>query len=134
MYSIESLQTIALGKVSEAATYAWNREDFAEVAILVYSSIPDNDKGLRDIVTKVITEHANTLLKKTKVEGSVRGISGLAYDLLKAVSNESAADGPCCRVCGGSTAVWCSTCKNYHVSCSCWTSNRCRTCAASYGY
>ncbi|KAH9826501.1 hypothetical protein Tdes44962_MAKER00464 [Teratosphaeria destructans] len=122
-YSIPSLQTVALGKFMEAASYAWNTDDFVTTIGLVYTNTPDEDKGLRDIAARTIIKHSSTLLQRPEIESQVRSISGLAYDLLSLHSAEVKkhnAGIPACMECDKEFEV--KDCRRHgqYVGCLCY--------------
>ncbi|KAK4544714.1 hypothetical protein LTR36_003963 [Oleoguttula mirabilis] len=139
-YHIGSLKAVALAKFMEAASYAWNTSDFVEAMRLAYSTTPDEDKGIRDIVAQTIVDHQDVLLPRMEVETTVRGISGLAYDLLKQKgSTKPDVEGPSCNTCGGAQVRTCWHCRKGFVGCSCDTTHSngnyyCKQCKKSHGY
>lgn len=134
-YGIKSLKDVALGKFKEAAMYAWNHGDFVEAIGIVYSTTPDGDKGLRDIVTRVLLDHSQVISGKQAVEACIRGIDGLAYDLWKASSANAnmATSGPSCAVCGTARAHSCYSCGATYLVCNCPAYSHCERCGSYQG-
>ncbi|EMC94017.1 hypothetical protein BAUCODRAFT_158650 [Baudoinia panamericana UAMH 10762] len=119
-YGIHSLQDAALGKFMKAATYAWNSEAFVVALRLVYTTTPENDKGLRNVATQTLLRHEDVLLRKGSMEKCMRSIDGLAYDLLKAKQTmKPDTNGPCCNTCGTANVKLCCNCHEQSVSCNC---------------
>ena len=81
-YGIGGLKSLAQQKFKPAARRYWASQDFAPAVHIVYTSTPDEDRGLRDIVTETIDEHRN-LIKKPEMEMMVKDLPLLAFDLLK---------------------------------------------------
>jgi hypothetical protein len=80
-YAIDTLKDLALQKFSEAVMYAWNNENFVRAVEFVYGNTPDEDRGLRDIVTRAILQHKAVLVTKEAMRECIRSVDGLAYDL-----------------------------------------------------
>ncbi|KAK0922068.1 hypothetical protein LTR91_005561 [Friedmanniomyces endolithicus] len=81
-YQIPALQAIAASKFTAAIRTNWDHDDFAEAAHTVYTTTPDEVRGLRDEVANTLAQHGG-LLDKAEVEAVVCAIDGLAYQLLK---------------------------------------------------
>jgi hypothetical protein len=135
-YGINSLQEVAKIKFAEAATYAWNHSDFITAAEIVYTTTPDTDKGLRDIVSRTIVEHAAVITGRPRMEQCIRGIDGLAYDLFNSKSTlEAEVKSSSCNTidCGTRHTDDCATCGDLFFSCACNTSRRCNKSACQLG-
>jgi hypothetical protein len=81
-YGIHDLKDLAREKFAVAASIGWHENMFATAVQTVYSSTPDSDHGLRDVVVETIRKHKE-LLRKAEIKILVREVDGLAYDLLK---------------------------------------------------
>jgi hypothetical protein len=49
-YSIASLKEVSRLKFTQAATYAWNNDEFLHAIQIVHTTTPEEDEGLRDVV------------------------------------------------------------------------------------
>ena len=81
-YYVSGLKDLAMSKFKIACSVYWNDAKFAEAANYAYSTTPDGDKGLRDIVCKTISDHMS-LMNKPQVEVLMTQFNGLAFGLLK---------------------------------------------------
>ena len=81
-YDIKGLQSLSRDKFKLAAANNWNHSDLPSAIYTVYTSTPDSNTGLRDIVVNLISGRMS-LLRKPKVEALMREFNGLAFDLLK---------------------------------------------------
>jgi hypothetical protein len=86
-YDVLGLKQLSLAKFSLACDEHWNSDQFAPAAHHAFSTTPEDDKGLRDIVTKTIADHMK-LLKKPAVEALLNEFNGLAVSLLKIKGKE----------------------------------------------
>ncbi|KAK5170565.1 uncharacterized protein LTR77_005153 [Saxophila tyrrhenica] len=110
-YGIKSLQDVAKIKFSEAACYAWNDRRFVDAIQVVYTTTPDEDKGLRDITTRTIHEHCAQLVRKPRVAVCMHSINGLAFDLLvRQTTPEVVRLPPLCSGCLKESTAYCPRC------------------------
>ena len=86
-YDVLGLKQLALAKFSLAYTEHWDSRKFASAAHHTFSTTPESDKGLRDIVTKTISDHMQ-ILKSPAVEALLTEFNGLAVALLKMRAEE----------------------------------------------
>ena len=86
-FDVKGLKELATKKFSVYCSFYWNDADFPLAAYHVFSSTPDNDTGLRDIVSRKIMEHID-LLNKAEVEAILHEFNGLATDILKRGTTE----------------------------------------------
>ncbi|KAI4622193.1 hypothetical protein J4E83_004933 [Alternaria metachromatica] len=82
-YDVVGLKELVIEKFKRACHSFWNDPSFAAAAHHVFSTTPEHDKGLRDIVSKTIAEHMTELVKKPEVEALLTEFNGLAFGLLK---------------------------------------------------
>ncbi len=87
-YYVSGLKQLAKRKFEAASAIYWNDPKFAEAAHHAFSTTPDHDKGLRDIVCKTISNHMS-LLKKPEIEALMTNFNGLAFGVLKQKSEEN---------------------------------------------
>ncbi|KAJ9666177.1 hypothetical protein H2201_003611 [Coniosporium apollinis] len=81
-YNISGLRALAVEKYEKAASKYWDTEGFPQSIHIVYSSTPDQDRDLRDIVVKTISDHMS-LLGTSEMEATMRELNGLAFDVLQ---------------------------------------------------
>jgi hypothetical protein len=81
-YDVIGLKQLAREKFLRAAAKYWNHEQFAPAAHYAFSTTPEEDKGLRDVVNNTISIHME-LLNKPAVEALLTEFNGLAVGLLK---------------------------------------------------
>lgn len=81
-YGIYDLKNLARDKFEGVASRDWNGRGFPLAVEIVYSSTPESDHGLRDVVVNTISAHKE-LLEKVEVEALVKQVNGLAFGLLK---------------------------------------------------
>lgn len=81
-YNISGLRALAVEKYERAASKYWDTEGFPPSIHIVYSSTPDEDRDLRDIVVKTVSDHMG-LLGTPEMEATMRELNGLAFDVLK---------------------------------------------------
>ncbi|KAF2655625.1 hypothetical protein K491DRAFT_704486 [Lophiostoma macrostomum CBS 122681] len=84
-YDVVGLKDLVMEKFRDAATQFWNHRAFATAAHHAFTTTMEEDKGLRDIVCKTISDHM-TLLEKPTIEALMMEFNGLAFGLLKAKS------------------------------------------------
>jgi hypothetical protein len=80
-YDVSGLKQLCIEKYTQACIIFWDDPKFAESAYRVYSTTPTRDKGLRNIVCKIISLHMQ-LLKKPEIEDLMNEFNGLAFGLL----------------------------------------------------
>jgi hypothetical protein len=81
-YDVLGLKQLALAKFSLACEKYWQSQKFAPAAHYAFSTTPESDKGLRDIVTETIAEHIE-MLSSPAVEALLNEFNGLALGVLK---------------------------------------------------
>ncbi|KAF1848767.1 uncharacterized protein K460DRAFT_384787 [Cucurbitaria berberidis CBS 394.84] len=82
-YDIVGLKDLVVEKFNRACQNFWDDPTFAIAAHHAFSTTPDHDKGLRDIVSKTISDHMVALVQKPEVEALLTEFNGLAFGLLK---------------------------------------------------
>jgi hypothetical protein len=81
-YDVHGLKELAREKFLRACTQFWSSELFAPAAHYAFSTTPEKDKGLRDVISNIISQHM-TLLNKPAVEALLTEFNGLALGVLK---------------------------------------------------
>lgn len=87
-YAIDGLKAVALEKFVAETKVHWATEDFLQAVELVYSSTPEHDRGLRDVVRNTFYERKRDLMDKENVKRYLREVPDLAYDVLLHVHKE----------------------------------------------
>jgi hypothetical protein len=81
-YDVVGLKDLAIEKFRRACHHFWNTDEFSVAAHHVFSTTPDHDKGLRDIVSAAISAHMG-LIKKPEVKVLLTEFNGLALGILE---------------------------------------------------
>ncbi|KAF1915938.1 hypothetical protein BDU57DRAFT_573413 [Ampelomyces quisqualis] len=76
-YDVIGLKQLAREKFLRAASKFWDHEQFPPAAHYAFSTTPEEDKGLRDIVSNIILKHMS-LLNKPAIEALLTEFNGLA--------------------------------------------------------
>ena len=84
-YDVLGLKALAAEKFRVASAQFWNHAMFPTAAHHAFSTTMEEDKGLREIVCKTISDHM-ALLEKPEIEALMTEFNGLAFGLLKAKS------------------------------------------------
>jgi hypothetical protein len=82
-YDVTGLKELAREKFLRACTKYWNDDSLASAAHYAFSTTPEDDRGLREVVSNVISLHME-LLNKPEIEALLHQFNGLAVGLLKA--------------------------------------------------
>ncbi|RYO70402.1 hypothetical protein AA0113_g3234 [Alternaria arborescens] len=81
-YDVVGLKDLVIEKFRRACHHFWNTDEFSVAAHHVFSTTPDHDKGLRDIVSAAISAHMS-LIKKPEVKVLLAEFNGLALGILE---------------------------------------------------
>jgi len=81
-YEVMGLKELSQQKFSRACEHFWNDPKFSIAAYHAFSTTPDHDKGLRDLVSKAISKHLE-LVEKPEIEAVLTEFNGLAFGILK---------------------------------------------------
>ncbi|KAI7229213.1 hypothetical protein KC330_g7559 [Hortaea werneckii] len=95
-YEIVAMKEASFGKFADKAESSWNSEDFRNAVKIVFTTTAEQDRDLRDLVTRILSEHRRELAPDSAVETTVRQVNGLAYRLWKMATTGK---GPTCNVC-----------------------------------
>lgn len=82
-YDVVGLKDLAREKFRRACAKFWDEPAFAMAAHHVFTTTPDHDKGLRDIVSETIASHLCAMVENPEIEALLTEFNGLAYGLLK---------------------------------------------------
>jgi hypothetical protein len=86
-YHVSGLKELSKAKFVQACYWHWDDEIFGRAADHAFSTTPDNDKGLRDVVCSTISRHV-VLLKKPEIEVLMES-HGLAFAMVKEKAEQS---------------------------------------------
>ena len=81
-YVVHGLKQLAQDKFERSCTAHWHTSHFAVATHHVFSSTVEDDKGLRDIAVKTISDHI-AILNNPEVEALLDEFNGLAAGLLR---------------------------------------------------
>jgi hypothetical protein len=84
----ESLKAIALQKFRRACCFFWDSDEFARAAHHAFSSTPDSDMGLREVVAETISQHLK-IFHKPAVEALVQEFHDLAVAVVRLRAREA---------------------------------------------
>lgn len=82
-YDVVGLKDLVEEKFWRTCLNFWNDPAFPVAAHHAFSTTPEHDKGLRDVVSSTISAHMSDLIKKPEIETLLTEFNGLAYGLLK---------------------------------------------------
>lgn len=81
-YDVAGLKDLAKEKFKLACDASWNDATFAAAATHAFTTTPDNDMGLRDVVIETLKNHLE-LINKPEIEVLLTEFNGLAFGILK---------------------------------------------------
>jgi hypothetical protein len=87
-YDVVGLKALSEEKFKWACVQFWDHPEFAQAAYHAYTTTPDEDKGLRSVICKILSDHMSLLLKP-EIESLMNEFNGLAFDLLLAKAKEA---------------------------------------------
>ena len=131
VYSItdkyQMLKSQAKEKFEKVVKTCWNMNDFLYAITEIYNLTPKTDRGLRDIVIKIICKHINALLEKQDFQIVLEETFSFAADVTQLMAHGGAFKKyQCyrCTSCDGSwetvlspeTLYYCICCGNSHSS------------------
>lgn len=82
-YQIQGLRTLATSKFKASVAKHWEHDDFSHAVHIVYTSTADDIPELRFIVADAIHNNVDLLCEKPEIQSLLRGLPGLAADLLE---------------------------------------------------
>jgi hypothetical protein len=86
-YEVVGLKELAKEKFSRGCKRFWDTPDFPIAAFHAFSTTPEEDKGLRDCVSRSIATNMQ-LVRKPKIRALLMKFNGLALGILEAKSKE----------------------------------------------
>ncbi|KAF1346304.1 hypothetical protein EJ07DRAFT_145047 [Lizonia empirigonia] len=87
-YDVVGLKALSREKYHLACTKFWDHPEFTQAAYHAYTTTPDDDRGLRNIICTTISNHMSLLLK-SEVESLMIEFNGLSFDLLMAKAKQA---------------------------------------------
>lgn len=87
-YDVYGLKSLVIEKFRRACQAFWNTTSFTAAAHHAYTTTPEHDKGLRDIVSKTIAKHMVELVRNPEIEALLTELNRIAYSLLQAKVQE----------------------------------------------
>ncbi len=84
-YNIPSLKVLAREKFDGTVDKGWEDDGFPLAIREIYTSTPDSDRGLRDIVRKVVRENVKALLCRPDMKALMLEVNEFTVDTLDAV-------------------------------------------------
>ena len=87
-FDTASLKAMALKRFNRGCLAHWNTDEFAAAAHHVFTSTPDTDMGLRDIVAETISDHMD-IFQKPAVEALTEKFHSLAIAVLRLRAREA---------------------------------------------
>jgi hypothetical protein len=82
-YDVVGLKDLVKEKFGRSCQHFWDEPTFASAAHYAFLTTPDHDEGLRDIISRTITDHIKVLVKKPEIKVLLKEFNDLAYGLLK---------------------------------------------------
>jgi hypothetical protein len=86
-YDVVSLKDLAREKYKLSCSTFWDKDDFSIAAHYAFSTTMADDKGLRDIVSRTISEHME-LMQKDEIKTLLAEFNGLALGILLKKADE----------------------------------------------
>ena len=87
-YDVTTLKLQAKEKFKQAAETCWRMDDFPHAITEVYSSTPATDRGLRDVVTRVVCGHIDVFLEKQEFKNVLEETVSFAADVTRFIVKE----------------------------------------------
>ncbi|KAI8633609.1 BTB/POZ protein [Xylariaceae sp. FL1651] len=81
-YIVPALKKYAKEKFSSAIRCGWSMDDFPLAIAEAYSSTPEEDRGLRDLVVETCNKNLNQLSKNQAFREALQATVGFAADLV----------------------------------------------------
>lgn len=87
-YDIETLKTMSRQKFARCSQYYWANDDVLTLLQLVYETTPSTDRGLRDIMLDIYSEHRDDLMRNPRLPGVLEKDAAMAFDIFKRVKED----------------------------------------------
>ncbi len=82
-YDIPGLRKLCVEKFSVGMKKPSEVINFPSLIRLIYESTPENDRGLRDVISKVAREHLAELIKNDDFAEVLKSVGAFAHDILR---------------------------------------------------
>lgn len=86
-YAVAGLKELCCAKFASACIRHWGSDQFARAAHLVFSTTPDSDMDLRNVVSRTVAERIS-LLDKPEIQSIMQDFNGLAFGVLQLRKND----------------------------------------------
>jgi hypothetical protein len=86
-YNVMGLKELSRDKFSDVCKHCWGNADFPAAARCVFSTTPEEDKGLRDIVIFTIAKHME-LIRKPEIQELMSEFGSLSLEVLLKKADE----------------------------------------------
>jgi hypothetical protein len=81
-YAIPALKELARHRFCNWADENWSCDEFSAVAREIFESTPSHDRGLRDIVVRLVAKHMNALVQQNSVRQLVEDAGNLGWGVI----------------------------------------------------
>lgn len=88
-YDVAGLKLLSKEYFSACAALHWPPDNLHEIIKLVYETTPDNDRGLREIVTNLCYPHLDELMESETFKATAIELSAFCYDILRESSTSA---------------------------------------------
>ncbi|KAI9767184.1 MAG: hypothetical protein M1839_004603 [Geoglossum umbratile] len=89
-YDIKGLKELAMERLSAWVETNWNHDKFPAMVREAYESTPGSDRGLRDIIERVLAKHATEVVNDVKFKDLLCEVGSLSLAILQLLA-------PTCR-------------------------------------
>jgi hypothetical protein len=96
-YTIPALKEHAKEKFQKATSVGWAMDDFPLTVAEVYSSTPETDRGLRDLVVQLCQEHLGHLRNNRQFQDVLKRTKDFAADLVRSFQGNPTYKCPNCH-------------------------------------
>jgi len=81
-YGILHLKELARERFCNWAEDSWAHEDFSDIIREIFESTPKHDRGLRDVVIRIVAMHADILIQKDQFRHLIEDFGDLGLGVL----------------------------------------------------
>jgi len=88
-YDIRGMRVVALDVFERAFVRLWRSCPVSVPTIrIVYASVPEEVRGLKDVATKIFVKNSHTLVKKLEVQALLKEVPDFAFDVLLSIHDQ----------------------------------------------
>lgn len=87
-YDVLALKSHAREKFAKLVKTCWDMDNFPYAITEIYGSTDRTDRGLRDLVVGIVSEHIHALLKKQDFQAVLEDTLGFAADVTRFIAQE----------------------------------------------